>query len=34
MGGPLDETGKNKAVSQQVWHDKESSLLKGPERQA
>jgi hypothetical protein len=28
--GPSDETGKTQAVSQQVWHDKDPSLLKAP----
>jgi hypothetical protein len=29
-GGPLDETGKTEVP----WHDKDPSLLKGPERRA
>jgi hypothetical protein len=36
-GDPLDKTeklGKNQGpISQQVWHDKDRFLLKGPERQ-
>jgi hypothetical protein len=35
-GGPSNETGKKRCpVSQQVWHDKDPSiLLKGPKRRA
>ena len=35
-GGPLDETAKTARdiILQQVWHNKDPSLLKGPKRQA